>query len=226
MDQRNLKEVREGYERIAAEYARRSFEELRHKPFDRHILDMLVPRLEGVVCDLGCGPGQVARYLRDQGVQEVIGVDLSAGMLEQARRLNPDIEFLEASMYRLPVKNEAWGAIVAFYSLIHIPRREVPQVLQELRRVLRPGGLLLVSFHLGQSTVQSKSWWGIPVAMDYTYFLSAEMRDYLTRAGFKIEGFMDRPPYMSPFFHESANYRGYVVATKVRQSSRGTNQHG
>lgn len=218
MDKRNLKEVREAYERIAAEYARRSFEELRHKPFDRHILSMLAARVEGVVCDLGCGPGQVARYLRDQGVQEVLGVDFSAGMLEQARRLNPDIEFLEASMYRLPVKNEAWGAIVAFYSLIHIPRRDVPQVLQELRRVLRPDGLLLVSFHLGQSTVQSKSWWGMPVAMDYTYFLSAEMRNYLTQAGFDIEGSMDRPPYMSPFFWESANFRGYVMAKKRAKS--------
>jgi len=215
MDKANLKQVRDGYDRIAAEYSKRSFDELRHKPFDRYALDMLATHAEGVVCDLGCGPGQVARYLRDQGVKEVMGIDLSGAMVAQARRLNPDIEFLEANMYRLPARNEAWGAIVAFYSLIHIPRREVPQVLREFRRVLRTGGLLLIAFHLGQQTLQSKRWWDIPVTMDYTHFLTAEIQSYLIQAGFCIEGFRERPPYASPYFWESASYRGYVLARKL-----------
>lgn len=219
MDKRNLKAIQQAYDQIAVEYARRSFHELKNKPIDRQVLDMFAGRVQGTVCDLGCGPGQVARYLCDRGVK-MVGVDLSGAMVEEARRLNPDIEFMEASMYRLPVPNESWGGIAAFYSLIHIPRPEISQVLQELRRVLRPGGLLLVSFHLGQQTLHSERWWDIPVKMDYTYFLSEEMQGYLLKAGFDIEGFLNRPPYMNPFFWESGSYRGFVIGKKRAKLSR------
>ncbi|HET6218015.1 MAG TPA: class I SAM-dependent methyltransferase, partial [Acidobacteriaceae bacterium] len=49
---------------------------------------------------MGCGPGHVARYLRNAGVT-VFGLDLSTGMLEQARQLNPDISFREGNMLAL-----------------------------------------------------------------------------------------------------------------------------
>lgn len=103
MDQRNRRAVRAGYDRIAAEYAQRSFQESAEEPIDHKILDLLVARVEGVVCDLGCGPGHHVRYLRERGVQEVVGVDLSAGMLEQVRLRSPGIDFIQASMDRLPV---------------------------------------------------------------------------------------------------------------------------
>lgn len=213
MNHQNVNTVRAVYEDLAAEYAERSFHELRHKPIDRHLLDVFAAHVEGVVCDLGCGPGQVARYLRDQGIQ-VLGVDLSAAMVAEARRLNPDIPFLEANMYQLPVATESWGGIVAFYSLIHIPRYEIPKVLRELKRVLLPGGLLMVSFHLGQQTIRSERWWNRPAQMDYTHFLLAEMQAYLMKAGFAIEGYLQRPPYVTPWFWESPSYRGFVVARK------------
>ncbi len=62
--------TRDSYDRVADEYARRIFDELDHKPFDREILDGFADAVRGLgpVCDLGCGPGQVARYLRARGV--------------------------------------------------------------------------------------------------------------------------------------------------------------
>ncbi|HSD82826.1 MAG TPA: methyltransferase domain-containing protein, partial [Anaerolineae bacterium] len=90
MDQQQLENLQASYDRVAEEYAHRIFDELQYKPLDRQLLDRLaasVP-LGGVICDLGCGPGQVARYLCDHGAQ-AIGVDLSAHMIEQARQLNP-----------------------------------------------------------------------------------------------------------------------------------------
>jgi trans-aconitate methyltransferase len=91
--------VRKDYDRLAAEYARRLYDELQHKPLDRKLLDRFAADIKdcGEVCDMGCGPGHVARYLRDAGAT-VFGLDLSAGMLEQARRLNPDIDFREGNM--------------------------------------------------------------------------------------------------------------------------------
>ena len=73
----------------------------------------------------------------------MVGVDLSPRMVDQARRLNPAIRFLEDDMSALDVPSGSWAAIVAFYSIIHVPRDRVVAVLRELRRVLHPGGLLL-----------------------------------------------------------------------------------
>src|SRR5207253_2008915 len=127
---------------------------LRHKPLDRELLNRLAARAAGLgpICDLGCGPGQVARYLRDQGA-DAFGIDLSEGMLAQARRLNPDLEFRPGDMLALSDPDAAWGGAAVFYSLIHIPRDRLPQALAELHRVLRPGGVLLIAVHAGQETV-------------------------------------------------------------------------
>jgi len=77
--------IRTSYDQLADEYARRIFNELYYKPFDRELLDRFATRVSGhgEVCDMGCGPGHVARYLRDTGTT-VFGLDLSPKMLEQA----------------------------------------------------------------------------------------------------------------------------------------------
>jgi trans-aconitate methyltransferase len=63
-----INSIRESYDRLAEEYTRRIFDELRHKPLDRELLDRFTKQTHGrgEVCDMGCGPGQVARYLRDE----------------------------------------------------------------------------------------------------------------------------------------------------------------
>src|SRR5262249_19239869 len=122
MDQA-LANLGRSYDDVSEEYADRIFTELEHKPLDRELLDRFAARIQrgGVVCDLGCGPGQIARYLHDRGVS-VVGVDLSPGMIQVARRLNPGIEFFQDNMMSLRVADDAWAGIAAFYSIIHIPR--------------------------------------------------------------------------------------------------------
>jgi trans-aconitate methyltransferase len=93
--------IRESYDRVADEYTRHIFDELQSKPLDRELLSRLAAEVgSGQVCDMGCGPGHVARFLRDAGVT-VFGLDLSTGMLEQARKLNPDTPFMEGNMLAL-----------------------------------------------------------------------------------------------------------------------------
>src|SRR5439155_15857605 len=78
------------YDRVAEKYAAAFFDELERKPFDRALLDRFAAAVagRGRVCDVGCGPGHVGRYLAARGV-EVFGLDLSPRMVELARRLNP-----------------------------------------------------------------------------------------------------------------------------------------
>src|ERR1700693_4460476 len=142
--------IRESYDRLAAEYARRIFNELQHKPLDRELLNRFVAEIagRGEVCDMGCGPGHVARHLRDAGTA-VFGLDLSPRMLEEARQLNPDISFREGNMMALELPDGGLSGISAFYAIVNIPNTSLPLVFREMKRVLRPGGLLLLAFHIG-----------------------------------------------------------------------------
>src|SRR5208282_4662465 len=98
MDDDLTQSIRESYDRLAEEYARRIFNELQRKVLDRELLDRFAAAVagHGDICDMGCGPGHVARYLRDAGAK-IFGLDLSPQMLEQARKLNPDISFREGN---------------------------------------------------------------------------------------------------------------------------------
>jgi len=205
-------ELQRSYDEVCEEYAHRIFTELENKPLDRELLDRFADDMKGrgVVCDMGCGPGQIARYLRDRGVK-VVGVDLSPGMIRVARRLNPGIEFFRGNLMSLDVDDDAWAGIAAFYSIIHIPRPLVVSALNELRRVLRPGGLLLISFHKGDGVVHKDEWWGKPVNFDAFFFERTEMEGYLKSAAFEIEEVTERPPYEGV---EYDSHRVYILARK------------
>ena len=102
--------TRESYDELAATYTERIFTELAGKPLDRHLLNRLAEdvRGHGLVADLGCGPGHVARYLHDQGVR-MLGIDLSPRMIDSARQRSPDIEFQVGDMRTLDLPDGALG---------------------------------------------------------------------------------------------------------------------
>ncbi len=207
-----LDDVRDSYDRVAAEYARRISGELEHKPLDRQLLDRFAARVHGLgpVCDLGCGPGHVARYLDERGVS-VTGIDLSTVMVEQARRLNPGIEFRQGDMLSLDIEDGACGGIIAFYSIIHIPRTDIVAALAEMRRVLRPGGILLLAFHVGDEAVHLDEWWGQRVSVDSRFLRPEEISVSLQLAGFEIEEIVEREPYPDV---EHQSRRAYIFAKK------------
>src|SRR5690349_4327572 len=113
------------YNLVAEEYARRMLHELNHKPLDRQLLERFAEQVagKGRVADLGTGPGQIARYLYDHGV-DAFGIDLSPAMVELARREHPGIEFQQGDMRALPLPDDSLAGITAFYCIIHIPRAD------------------------------------------------------------------------------------------------------
>src|SRR5437660_11919507 len=141
-----------------------------------------------------CGPAQIARYLRDRGV-DVLGVDLSAGMLVQARRLNPDIRFVQSSMLALGLASETLRGIAAFYCIIHIPRERVVPARAELRRVLEPGGCLLITFHLGTEDSHHEELCARPRSLDVALLTPNEMSGYLRPAALRVAQGLERDPH-------------------------------
>ena len=217
MDPRKLSDYQTSYDRIAEEYAARIAGELEHKPLDRMLLDEFAGRVKaaGRVCELGCGPGHVARYLHDRGV-DIFGIDLSPGMLEQARKLNPAIEFQQGNMLALDIEDGDLAAIVAFYSIVHIPKTDILQAFREMFRALRPGGLLFLAFHLGVEVLHEENCWGHQVSLDLVLFGRKEVERYLGLVGFAIEDSLERDPYAPQVEYQSR--RAYIHACKPTQA--------
>jgi len=204
--------IRSSYDRVADAYAATYFDELKNKPFDRELLLRFVrATVGGRVCDMGCGPGQVARFLHEAGA-EAFGLDLSPGMVAEARRLYAGVDFREGDMLALPLEDESLGGITAFYAIVNLPAELRPLVFREMLRVLRPAGLLLLTFHIGGEVLGVNELWGRPITMKFYTLDRDQVLRELEEAGFAIEECVERGPYPPPIEHQSR--RAYVFARK------------
>jgi SAM-dependent methyltransferase len=100
--------IHDDYNRIAEQYANHLGKELEAKPLDRELLLRLAEAAagRGVICDIGCGPGQVARFLRDAGA-DVFGLDISA---QERGPYAPEVEHQSLRAYIFARKPEtAWN---------------------------------------------------------------------------------------------------------------------
>jgi ubiquinone/menaquinone biosynthesis C-methylase UbiE len=211
--QTRLHSIRESYDRVADEYAHHIFSKLDNKPLDRELLTRFVSEVKGRgdVCDMGCGPGHIARYLHDADTS-VFGLDLSPGMLQEAQRLNPDISFCQGNMLALDLPDASLAGITAFYAIVNLARESLPQVFREMARVLQPGGLLLLSFHIGNETMHRDDWWDRPVNMDFHFLQPPAVQHDLEAAGLTVEEIVEREPYAPGVEHQCR--RAYIFARK------------
>lgn len=213
MSDEKSKLIEQSYDNVADEYTRRISNELAGKPFDRELLCRFANEVRGrgAVCDLGCGPGHVARYLQSLGVN-VVGLDISPGMLEQARQLNPEILFVSGDMLALDWPDCRLVGIVAFYAIVNTPADSLPTVFREMFRVLQAGGLLLLAFHVGDEAAHHDQLWGRPISLDFFYFQPVEIRRMLEAAGFTVDEVLERGPYAPEVEHQS--HRAYIFARR------------
>ena len=112
------------------------------------------------ILDLGCGCGiPVVRRLASRFA--VTGVDFSPVQVARARSLVPTATFICADMTTLQLGDDSFDAIVCLFALIHVPLDEQPDLLRDIRRWLRPGGLLLATVGHTAWTGVEKDWLGV-----------------------------------------------------------------
>ncbi len=141
----------------------------------------------GSVADVGCGPGYVTRHLHDLGV-DAFGIDLSPEMIAIAKRDYPDLRFEVGTMTDLDLADDSVAGVLAFWSVIHVPDHSVPGVFVQFRRVLRPGGPLLVGFHVGdEARHTSEGYSGRLINVDSYRRRPDQVARWLREAGFTIE---------------------------------------
>jgi SAM-dependent methyltransferase len=207
--------IRACYDAVASEYAERFAGELAHKPLDRELLSRFASEVRGsgLVYDLGCGPGQTTAFLAGCRVQ-VRGLDLSADLLRQARQRHPDLAFDQGDMLALPLADASLAGVLAFYAIVHLSPDGLRRALAEMHRVLRPGGLLLLAFHVGEGSLHVEQFLGHSVALDFVFFTPQVVTDELLRAGFVAVELIERDPYPEV---EYPSRRAYLFARKPEE---------
>jgi SAM-dependent methyltransferase len=137
------------------------------------------------VLELGCGAGIPMTAALADG-RHVTGVDISAAQIELARRNVPAATFLQADMTTLDFPAASFDAVVAFYSLTHVPRDEQGPLLERIVRWLRPGGVFVASMGAEEDPGGVEHDW-LGVDMYFSHFGAKKNRRLVERAGFEIE---------------------------------------
>ena len=208
-----LESTREGYDVTASEYAERFHDHLQDRPLDRAMLAGFAGLVDrgGVVADVGCGTGAAARMLANLGL-DVLGIDLSPKMLAEARRRNPDLSFQVGSMTGLDFADGHFCGICAWYSVIHIPDEQLPDVFAEFHRVLRPGGLVLVAFQVGDQPRTFKEMFGEQVSLTFYRRQPDTVAQLLDEAGLEPYAALVREPNDDGF---ESTPQAYLIARRV-----------
>jgi 2-polyprenyl-6-hydroxyphenyl methylase/3-demethylubiquinone-9 3-methyltransferase len=127
--------------RFDAHHARFKAEVGDDDPRVRGILEALGPIRGRRVLDLGCGKGRFGRILAGRGAR-VVGLDVSAAMLASGERSG--LDRVQGSAGRLPFRDASFDAAIAVEVFEHLAPRAVEEACDELRRVIRPGGWLVL----------------------------------------------------------------------------------
>jgi SAM-dependent methyltransferase len=186
-----LADTRTSYDTVAVSYADQIRDTLAGEPYLQATLALFADLVRaaggGPVADVGCGPGHVTAHLHKLGI-DAAGIDLSPAMIDVARHDHPHLRFDVGSMTDLDLADASIAGLLAFWSLIHVPDDAVPTVFGQFRRVLRPGGPLLLGFHVGdESRLKTEGYGGHPMKVYVHRRQPDQVAAWLRDAGFTVE---------------------------------------
>jgi uncharacterized protein len=205
--------VRAAYAAVAASYSDQLFNELTGLPFESWLLRRVVELADGApVIEVGTGPGHVAAFLAEAGA-DATGLDLSPEMVEQARRRYPGVSYQIGDLRQLmrPTTHDGWGAVLAWYSLIHLAASELPAAIASLARPLRANGSLVLALHAGAEVRTVTEWFGHEVDLDFLLHDPADVVAIVERAGLRDIEWYHRGPLTG---RGESTQRLYVLARK------------
>lgn len=215
-----LTATRAAYDTVAASYARLLADALADNPYDRAVLglygELVRARAGGGaggrarVVEVGCGPGRITAHLGSLGL-EASGIDLSPGMVAEARRRHPGIAFEVGSMTSLEVPAGSLDGLVAWYSVIHVPPSRHRGVYAGFHRALGCGGLLLLAFQCGQERRRLREAYGHGgLELDAYRLVPARVEEDLVACGFELVSRVVREPV-----GEEVSAQAYVLARSL-----------
>lgn len=216
MEEYNIDEVQNCYNLAAQDYLTQFANELDNKPFDRSVLirfAQIAANKQGKFIDFATGDGHIADFLYKQGLTSIVGIDISEKLIEVARTAYPAITFEQGNMYNTGLSAESVDGIVSFYGIVHFTYKEIELTLQEWKRILRPHGKALFSFHIGvDDSIRVEAFLGNENAKaTWNNFRVETVLAILDRNGIVYDEVVIRYPYINK---EHPSTRCYIEFTK------------
>jgi ubiquinone/menaquinone biosynthesis C-methylase UbiE len=205
--------TRQAYNLAAQKYHDLFHNEMNEKEYDRNLLDSFAARFnkDPLICDAGCGPSaHIGKYLFNKGIK-IVGVDISEKCIELAKLSNPEMKFECADICNMPFDDNSFDGLISYYSIINTPKIYMSKIFSEFRRVLKPGGYLLVSVKAGTTEGYVYDLLGIKTKTYFSLFTQEEIVNYFSQAGFLLEFFDKRNPYD----FEISNERIFAIGRKI-----------
>lgn len=180
-----LQETINWYDEHASEYATK-VDHIFNVDVYTAFTNKIIPKAR--ILDLGCGSGRDAKHFFEDGY-EVVGIDISQGLLNIAQKKNPDITFIKGSFLQLPFEDNTFDGIWAYASLVHLETtKDVLKALTECRRVLKPNGVMIV--YVKQQLNTQKTSVVSDTLSDHDRFFrlytATELKQYFKQTGFDI----------------------------------------
>ncbi|MFD1049700.1 class I SAM-dependent methyltransferase [Kibdelosporangium lantanae] len=205
-----IDQIRTAYNTVADDYHKLVQPMYDTLPFEKAMLGAFAELVEGKVADVGCGPGHLTAYMAEALGLDAFGIDLSPEMITVARREYPAFDFSVGSMLALDLPDGELGGVLASYSIIHMPPTEHPKAFSEFHRVLRPGGHVLVMFHVGTEIRHLSHAYGHDIDLDVHGLDPVAVTWMLEDAGFRVLAKMDR----ARSFEGERTDKCYIVAQR------------
>lgn len=194
--------ARLAYDRTADAYAQLFTATEPEQPMDLAMIDHFAGLLPAPrrVLDAGCGAGRMMPYLAERGCRPE-GIDLSSRMILNARRNHPHYRFTVGSLRHLGYPDDSFDGVFSWYSTIHNPDEDLAQILAEMARVTRPGGLVLLAFQVGHGVRRVGKYLraasGHDVTLNRYHRSVAQIISQLERCHLSVAATMQRAPHGS-----------------------------
>jgi ubiquinone/menaquinone biosynthesis C-methylase UbiE len=178
-----FRQTQNAYDQIVQEFAGRN-----HTSLNGNLLALAQKLVQhvgknGRIIEIGCGTGRDIAFFESQGIA-VTGLDLSAGMLGFARQqVRGGLALM--NMCRLGFRSAYFEGAWSCASLLHVPKREAPGALQEMQRVLKPGGMLILSMQEGD-TERWEEGYDAGIKRFFARYRADEMISLLANSGFSV----------------------------------------
>lgn len=207
MKEQRKKEIRCAYDRAAKKYAEDLYDELQSKPMDVKFLDLFVERVNpnSQVAEIGCGPGEISAYLKIKGLN-MLGIDISPQMIEEAKRLNPAIKFQVGDVFSLDFQDKSFSGVAAPFLIVNFSIDEIPKAFHEIKRVLLADGVFYFSFHTGNETVHVDDLFAEKNPLDFYFHPVEKIQSILEESGFELLEWVIRSPYKDAEYPSTRAY--------------------
>lgn len=181
------------YDIIAEDYRK----EFGNDMSDQEYIDKFLKEVKtGSILDVGCGVGNLTKYIKDNGF-EVLGIDLSSSMIKIAKERFPDIEFKIMDMAKIKLPKNSFDGLFVAYSLFHLPPNKIEKTIKGFVELLKPQGKIMIILQEGQGEVIIDEPFKPSEKMYINYFTKESILKLLENFNFKILHFNTRSAYGS-----------------------------